>query len=107
VPLQEYRADLVLPMSSVISVVEIDPISRSKKHCLQIIGEEKTYRFAAKDEEVLARCLGSFKSILAKRDGLPVPWRGGAGAGAGAGAGIGAGSGVGAGAAATAGPSQS
>jgi hypothetical protein len=65
---EEYRAELVIPMPSLISAVEIDPISKSKKHCMQIIVEDKTYRFCAKDEEILAKCLGAFKSVLARRD---------------------------------------
>jgi hypothetical protein len=72
---EEYRAELVIPMSSVMSAVEIDPISKSKVHCMQIIVEEKTYRFAAADEEILAKCLGSLKSILVRRDGNSSSWR--------------------------------
>lgn len=63
----EYAAQLVVPLSSIVNVVELDPISRSKTHCCQVITEEKSYRFAAHDEESLLRCLGAFKSLLAKR----------------------------------------
>ena len=55
-------------MSQVINAAEIDPMSKSKTSCLQIIVEEKTYRFCAPDEESLARWLGSLKSILVRRD---------------------------------------
>jgi hypothetical protein len=34
---------------------------------LQIITEEKSYRFCTHDEESLIQCLGAFKSLLAKR----------------------------------------
>jgi hypothetical protein len=54
-------------MSNIISAVEIDPLSRSKSHCFQIIAEEKSYRFCASSEDALARCLGALKSQLAKR----------------------------------------
>ena len=64
---QEYAAILIIPLSSIISAVEIDPVSRSKAHCLQIIAEDKSYRFCAASEEALARCLGAVKSQLAKR----------------------------------------
>jgi hypothetical protein len=57
----------VLYMSSIVNVVETDPKSRTKKHCLQIITDEKSYRFCTHDEEALVQCLGAFKSLLAKR----------------------------------------
>lgn len=64
---EEYESMLILPFSTVINVVEIDPISKSKKSCMQVIGEERNYRFCAYDEESLARWLGAFKSLLSKR----------------------------------------
>jgi hypothetical protein len=54
-------------LSSIVNVVDIDPMSRARKHCLQIITDEKSYKFCAKDEEGLVQCLGAFKSLLAKR----------------------------------------
>ncbi|KAI4156404.1 MAG: hypothetical protein LQ340_000287 [Diploschistes diacapsis] len=63
----EYSAHLVIPLESVLSAIEIDPISRTKRHCLQIIAEERNYRFCAESEEGLARCLGAVKSLLARR----------------------------------------
>ncbi|KAK4193959.1 hypothetical protein QBC35DRAFT_10812 [Podospora australis] len=54
-------------LSSIVNVVDIDPMSRTKKHCLQIITDEKSYKFCAQDEEALVQCLGAFKSLLAKR----------------------------------------
>ncbi|KAL7905901.1 PH domain-containing protein [Trichoderma velutinum] len=66
----EYAAQSIIEVSEVVNVVEMDPVSRSKTHCLQIITEEKTYRFCAPDEESLVRFLGAFKSLLAKRRGL-------------------------------------
>lgn len=64
---EEYTAQLILPFSSIIDVVEIDPISRSKTSCMQIISEERNYRFCALDEEGLAKWLGAFKSLLSRR----------------------------------------
>ena len=64
---EEYTALLILPFTSIIDVVEIDPISKSKTACLQIITEERNYRFCALDEEDLTRWLGAFKSLLSKR----------------------------------------
>ncbi|KAK7418890.1 hypothetical protein QQZ08_011099 [Neonectria magnoliae] len=63
----EYKAQWILPLPSVVNVVDIDPLGKSKNHCLQVITEEKTYRFCAHDEEALVQCLGAFKSLLAKR----------------------------------------
>jgi hypothetical protein len=63
----EYRPLLILPFESIIDTVEIDPISRSKKYCLQVISEERNYRFCALDEECLNRWLGAFKSVLSRR----------------------------------------
>ncbi|KAK3989481.1 hypothetical protein QBC44DRAFT_83965 [Cladorrhinum sp. PSN332] len=54
-------------LSSIVNVVDIDPMSRTKKHCLQLITDEKSYKFCAQGEEELVRCLGAFKSLLAKR----------------------------------------
>ncbi|KAI6378119.1 hypothetical protein MCOR25_002362 [Pyricularia grisea] len=63
----EYSPHLVLPLSSILNVVDLDPISKTKRHCLQIITEEKRFRFCAADEESLLQCLGAFKSLLARR----------------------------------------
>ena len=63
----EYRPLLILPFESIIDTVEIDPISKSKKFCLQVISEERNYRFCALDEECLNRWLGAFKSVLSRR----------------------------------------
>ncbi|RAH40393.1 PH domain-containing protein [Aspergillus brunneoviolaceus CBS 621.78] len=71
---QEYSAIKIIPMSQVIDAAEIDPMSRSKNFCLQIIAEEKSYRLCTADEESLAKWLGSLKSILVARKKLePTP----------------------------------
>jgi hypothetical protein len=64
---QEYSIVKLFSMSSVIDAAEIDPVSRSKQFCLQLISEDKTYKCCAPDEESLAKWLGSLKSVLAKR----------------------------------------
>lgn len=63
----EYRPTLIIDMDSIRGAVEIDPISKSKSHCLQIITEEKGYRFCAHAEMDLNKCLGAFKSLLVRR----------------------------------------
>ena len=64
---QEYAAHLIIPLSNIISAVEIDPVSKSKVHCMQIIAEEKSYRLCAPSEEALTRWLGALKTHLARR----------------------------------------
>lgn len=60
----------IIPMAQVIDAAEVDPMSRSKLFCLQIIAEEKSYRLCTPDEESLATWLGSLKSILVARKKL-------------------------------------
>lgn len=61
---QEYSAIKIVPMPQVIDAAEIDPLSRTKNFCFQIIAEEKSYRLCAPDEESFARWLGCLKSII-------------------------------------------
>ncbi|MBE7181945.1 MAG: hypothetical protein INR71_12200 [Terriglobus roseus] len=63
----EYSAQLVVPFSSIVDAVEIDPLSKSKRSCFQLIAEERTYRFCCASEDELDRWLGGFKSLLVKR----------------------------------------
>jgi hypothetical protein len=63
----EYTAQRILQLSAIVNVVDIDPLSKSKTHCFQIITEEKGYKLCARDEERLVQCLGAFKSLLSKR----------------------------------------
>jgi hypothetical protein len=64
---EEYCASLIIPFANVINAVDIDPVSKSKKFCMQLISEERNYRFCAPDEDSLAKWLGAFKSLIAKR----------------------------------------
>lgn len=64
---EEYAAQLIIPLSSIINAVEIDPLSRSKSHCMQIITEDKTLRCCAQNEEALTKWLGAIASQLARR----------------------------------------
>jgi hypothetical protein len=65
---QEYSASLIIPFSSIIDAVDIDSVSRSKHHCMQVICEEKNIKLCAPDENSLAKCLGAFKSLLVKKE---------------------------------------
>lgn len=64
---EEYAAMLIMPFHNIVDAVEIDPVSKSKKYCVQVITEERNYRFCAPDDDSLARWLGAFKSLLVKR----------------------------------------
>ncbi|GAD98942.1 PH domain protein [Paecilomyces variotii No. 5] len=64
---QEYSVVKIVPMDQVINAAEIDPMSRSKNCCLQVIAEDKSYRFCAPDEEALAKWLGALKSVIVAR----------------------------------------
>ena len=64
---QEYSASLIIPFSSIINAVDIDSVSRSKQYCMQVISEEKNFKFCAADENSLAKWLGAFKSLLVKK----------------------------------------
>jgi hypothetical protein len=64
---EEYSATHIIPFSSIIDAVDIDSVSRSKQYCMQVISEEKNFRFCAPDENALAKWLGAFKSLLIKR----------------------------------------
>ncbi|KKY27934.1 putative ph domain protein [Phaeomoniella chlamydospora] len=62
----EYSLLKLFDMSRVINAAEIDPVSRSKSFCFQVILEEKTYRFACNGEEDLDAWLGALKSVLSR-----------------------------------------
>lgn len=64
---EEYSANLIIPFESIIDAVDIDSVSKSKQYCMQVISEEKNFRFCAKSENELSRWLGAFKSLLVRR----------------------------------------
>ncbi|RKF65612.1 putative ph domain-containing protein [Erysiphe neolycopersici] len=63
----EYLPSTIIPLSSVMNAVEIDPISKTKKLCLQIITDEKSFKFCAQNEDSLDKSLGAIKSLIAQR----------------------------------------
>lgn len=63
----EYAASFIIDLATVVNVVDINPVSKTKVHCMQIITDEKSYRLCARDEESLLQCLGAFKSLLPRR----------------------------------------
>lgn len=65
----EYSPVMIVPMENVINVVEIDPLSRTKPYCFQVISEERSFKFCAGSEGALVNVLGACKSLLARRKG--------------------------------------
>ncbi|KMU87968.1 hypothetical protein CIHG_05735 [Coccidioides immitis H538.4] len=68
---QEYSAMKIISIDEVIDAADIDPISRSKVFCFQIITEDTRYRFCALDEAALGKWLGSLKFVLTRALGAP------------------------------------
>lgn len=66
----EYTAAFIMPLSTVVNTVDIDALAKNKPYCMQIITDEKSYRFSTQDEETLVKCLGAFKSLLSRRRDL-------------------------------------
>lgn len=53
----------VIELHEIADVVEIDPLSKSKHFCMQIITAEKRMRFCLESEEELTQWLASFKLV--------------------------------------------
>jgi hypothetical protein len=64
---EEYSALLIMPFPTILDAVDIDPQSKTKKYCMQVITEERNYRFCAPNDDELAKWLGAFRSLLVKR----------------------------------------
>ncbi|KAK9235651.1 hypothetical protein V1525DRAFT_427694 [Lipomyces kononenkoae] len=62
----EYKPLKIVPLDHVIDVMEIDPMSRSKQYCLQIILPEKRLRLCANTEEDLTRWLVAIKAAVVR-----------------------------------------
>lgn len=63
----EYEPLKIVQVSDLIDAAEIDPVSKSKRHCLQVIGLEKTWRFCVENETQLDGWLGALKSVISRR----------------------------------------
>jgi hypothetical protein len=64
---EEYKPLYIVSFASIVDAVDIDNLSKSKRHCFQIITEEKQFKFCARSEEEVAKWVGEFKALLAKR----------------------------------------
>lgn len=61
----EYSVLKMLPVSTIIDAVEIDPQSRTRVYCFEVIAEEKTVRCCVGSEGELEGWLGALKSVIA------------------------------------------
>ncbi|KAK9325395.1 hypothetical protein V1517DRAFT_314792 [Lipomyces orientalis] len=62
----EYKPLKIIPLDHIIDVMEIDPMSRSKQYCLQVILPEKRLRLCADTEEDLTRWLVAIKAAMVR-----------------------------------------
>lgn len=60
----EYSVLKMLPVSSIIDAVEIDPVSRSRVYCFEVIAEDKVIRCCVRSEAELEGWLGALKSVI-------------------------------------------
>lgn len=51
-------------MQSILAAVETDPLSRTKRHCFQVVTKEKILRFCADSEAEVDRWLGGLLSLI-------------------------------------------
>lgn len=66
---EKHKAQLkMIPVGDIIDVVDIDPLSRTKRFCMQLITDRKRLRFCAENEEDLTKWLASLKSLLPPRE---------------------------------------
>ncbi|ETN45088.1 uncharacterized protein HMPREF1541_09964 [Cyphellophora europaea CBS 101466] len=68
---QEYAVLKMLPVSSIIDAVEVDPLGRKHEWVFEVIAEEKTLKCSVRGEEDMVGWLGALKSVVErqKREG--------------------------------------
>lgn len=54
----------IIPLGAVLAAVDIDPLSRSKRHCFQVVTKEKVLRFCADSEAEVDKWLGGLVSLI-------------------------------------------
>ena len=74
---QEYEARNVVRVENIVDAFDIDPLSRTKFFCFQVVTNQKSYRFCAETEEEVNKWLAAFKSVIqrarAQNAAAPVP----------------------------------
>lgn len=56
-----------IPVHSILDVIELDALSKSKLFCFQVITADKRLRFCAPSEDELVRWLAAFRQVLDDR----------------------------------------
>jgi hypothetical protein len=51
-------------LPSILAAVDIDPLSRTKRHCFQVVTKEKGLRFCADSDAEVDRWLGGLMSLI-------------------------------------------
>ncbi|KIW03817.1 uncharacterized protein PV09_05117 [Verruconis gallopava] len=64
---EEYQPLHIIPFESVVEALDIEDLSKSKRHCFMVVTEERQLKFCARSEEEVAKWVGGFKALLAKR----------------------------------------
>lgn len=54
----------IIPLGSVLAAVDSDPLSRTKRHCFQVVTKEKVLRFCADSEAEVDKWLGGLLSLI-------------------------------------------
>jgi hypothetical protein len=54
----------IIPLGSVLAAVDSDPLSRTKRHCFQVVTKEKRLRFCADSEAEVDKWLGGLLSLI-------------------------------------------
>jgi hypothetical protein len=62
--LKEYKPLRIIPLQSILAAVDVDPLSRSKRHCFQVVTKEKILRFCADSEGEVDKWLGGLVSLI-------------------------------------------
>ena len=64
---EEYKPLYIINFANIVDAVDVDNLSKSKRHCFQVITDERQFKFCAPGEDEVAKWVGGFKALLAKR----------------------------------------
>lgn len=67
---EEYKPLRIIPLTNVLAAVDTDPLSRTKRHCFQVVTRDKILRFCADSEAEVDRWLGGLVSLLEGSKGV-------------------------------------
>jgi PH domain len=61
---KEYKPLQIIPLQNVLAAVDLDPVSRTKRHCFQVVTKSKVLKFCADSEAEVDRWLGALVSLI-------------------------------------------